>query len=240
MYTALHLCPGTAHPTPRGPRSAPSSWALTAGGMSGESETCRLKSPSGSPAPTTRLIQTPALSIVHPPRFFPATVSMTQVPPCSLEGWYCSQIEQTHQSEIFFPFIESNFSFPSFPTVMFLLDPFGPPTVPALQTCTMEFPSMIWSMTHFWIVCILAVALGSHLLDSDIPEVLPSNYTANSLIHTHESIVSLCQGPITSLSTPLGHLSQSGIRKGQNRKDVFETQKKVRLPSWESLLNMKL
>jgi len=33
---------------------------------------------------------------------------------------------------IFSPLIESNFSFPSFPTVMFLLDPSGPPTVPAL------------------------------------------------------------------------------------------------------------
>lgn len=45
-----------------------------AGGMSGESEQCRCKSPTGSLAPTTRLIQTPALSPVHPPRLFPAKV----------------------------------------------------------------------------------------------------------------------------------------------------------------------
>lgn len=154
------LCPGTARPAPQ-PQPAPSSRALTAGAPSGESEACWWKSPSGSPAPTTRLIQTPALSIVHPPRFSPAKVSMTQVPLCSLEGWYCSQTEQTHHSEIPSPpFIESNFSFPSFPSVMFLLDPFGPPTVPALQTCTVEFPNMIWSMTHVWIVCSLGCGTG--------------------------------------------------------------------------------
>lgn len=69
-HTAIHTCLG---PSPW-PKSAPCSWTLTAGGMSGESEHYRLKSPSGSSAPTTRLIQTPALSIVHPPRLFPAKV----------------------------------------------------------------------------------------------------------------------------------------------------------------------
>ena len=52
----------------------------------------------------------------------------------------------------FSPFIESNFSFTCFPTVMFLLDPFGPPTVPALQMCGLEFPIIIWPVTHFWTV----------------------------------------------------------------------------------------
>lgn len=83
------------HTTPR--------QAWTAGGMPGESEKCRLKSPTGSPAPTTRLIQIPALSFVCPPRLFPAKASMTQVPPCSLEGRYYSQIERIHHLE-FFPF----------------------------------------------------------------------------------------------------------------------------------------
>lgn len=74
-HTALHRSPG---PVPR-PQPAPSSWALTAGGTSAESQPCRLKSPSGSPAPSTRLIQTPALSVVHPPRLFPAEAEVTQV-----------------------------------------------------------------------------------------------------------------------------------------------------------------
>ena len=74
---------------------------------------------------------------------------MTQVPPCSLEGLRCSQTERTHHLEFFFPLIETNFSFPSFPTVIFLLDPFGPPTVPALEVCRLEFPNIAWSLTHF-------------------------------------------------------------------------------------------
>lgn len=70
-HTSIHTGSGVPSPWPKAARC---SWTLTAGGMSGESEPCRFKSPSGSPAPTTRLIQTPALSIVHPPRLFPAKV----------------------------------------------------------------------------------------------------------------------------------------------------------------------
>ena len=101
LYTHSH-----SHASRLSPSSWPSSASqqtLSAGGMSAESEQCGCKSPIGSLALTTRLIQTPALSIVHPPWLFPAKVSMTQVPPCSLEGLYCSQIERTYHLEFFFP-----------------------------------------------------------------------------------------------------------------------------------------
>lgn len=92
----------------------------------------------------------------------------------------------------FFPFIESDFSFPSFPTVMFLLDPFGPPTAPALQRCRLEFPSIIWSMTHFWIV-------GSHGSGTGVPSLgfrpsCLSDHTVDSLTHTCTNITSVCRG----------------------------------------------
>ena len=184
--------------------------------MSAESEQRRCKSPPGSLAPTTRLIQTAALSIVHPPWLFPAKVSMTQVPPCSLEGLRCSQIERTHHLEFFFPLIESNFSFPSFPTVMFLLDPFGPPTVPVLEMCRLEFPNITWSLTHF-LNCqqFMAMALESPPSDSDRfqvqPSVCPHCWSSNMYTCKHYLFV-----PSALLSIPEPNLAWRSKKKKQN------------------------
>lgn len=139
-YTSVHTRPGTTqHHGPSRPRSR---LRLVNQSNADENHLLSLLPPQTAPNPS-----------------FVYWTSSTTLPSQGLNdsgcttfpwrGLHCSQIERTHHLEFFFPFIESNFSSPSFPTVMFLLDPSGPPTVPALPACRAEFPNVTWSLTHF-------------------------------------------------------------------------------------------
>lgn len=125
---------------------------------------------------------------------------------------------------------------------MFLLDPFGPPTVPAFQTCGLEFPIIIWSMTHFWIVSSRGCGAGVPSLRFRHTVGLAAGLTALLILYyVHIQASPLCarvpSSPLSASWLESSTVQQENPGCGKTGRVSLRLRKRLACPSWESLSN---